>query len=171
MYFWIGGCRSMQQSGLSLLLCLPFCTLFHSLSTVAFASGINNAWGERSFAHALGFPRQVSLRDRSPESSEPYVTLDSRSSLIRTTFGVHTSFFPRPHLRVSRTLQAFRDNGKICPTDTPCRETRQHGLAFTLKTRKLGEELSSDLFHQRKFVYQSCNIILNSVFLLQYPYN
>ena len=115
MYFWIGGCRSMQQSGLSLLLCLPFCTLFHSLSTVAFASGINNAWGERSFAHALGFPKQVSLKNRSPESSEPYVTLDSRSSLIRTLFGVHTSFFPSSHLRVSRTHQAFRVNGKIVP--------------------------------------------------------
>ena len=51
----------------------------------------------------LGFPRHASLRDRSPESSETYVTLDSWSSLIRTTFGVRTSFFPGSHLRVSRT--------------------------------------------------------------------
>ena len=56
----------------------------------------------------LGFPRHASLRDRSPESSEPYVTLDSRNSLIRTTFGVHTSFFPGSHLRVFRTHQTFR---------------------------------------------------------------
>ena len=41
----------------------------------------------------LGFPRHASLRDRSPESSEPYVTLDSRSSLIRIAFGVHSYFF------------------------------------------------------------------------------
>ena len=51
----------------------------------------------------LGFPRHPSLRDRSPESSEPYVPLDSRSSLIRTTSRAHTSFFPSSHLRVSRT--------------------------------------------------------------------
>ena len=56
----------------------------------------------------LGFPRHASLRDRSPESSEPYVTLDSRSSLIRTTFGVHTSFFLGSHLRVSRTSRILR---------------------------------------------------------------
>ena len=30
---------------------------------------------ERSFAHHLGFPRQAFLRDRSPESSEPFVEL------------------------------------------------------------------------------------------------
>ena len=56
----------------------------------------------------LGFPRHASLRDRSPESSEPYVTLDSRSSLTRTTFGVHTSFFQGSHLRVSRAPRIFR---------------------------------------------------------------
>ena len=47
------------------------------MSTVAFASGTNIAWGERSLAHTLGFPRQASLRDRSPESSEPFGTLGS----------------------------------------------------------------------------------------------
>ena len=52
-----------------------FATSFHSFSTAAFACGINIAWGERSFAHTLSFPRQVSLRDRSPELSEPFVTL------------------------------------------------------------------------------------------------
>ena len=55
----------------------------------------------------LGFPRHASLRDRSPESSEPYVTLDSRSSLIRTTFGFHASFFSVSHLRASRTPLFF----------------------------------------------------------------
>ena len=56
----------------------------------------------------LGFPKHASLRDRSPESSEPHVTLDSLSSLTRTTFGVHTSFFPSSHLKVSRTPRVFR---------------------------------------------------------------
>ena len=51
-----------------------FLTSFHSFSTATFASGINIARGERSFAHTLGFPRQASLRDRSPELSEPFCT-------------------------------------------------------------------------------------------------
>ena len=41
----------------------------------------------------LGSPRHTSLRDRSPESSEPHVTLDSRSSLIRT---IRISYFFLP---------------------------------------------------------------------------
>ena len=61
----------------------------------------------------LGFPRHASLRDRSPASSEPYVTLDSRSSLNRTTFGVRTPFFPGSHLRVSRTPWTFRVTRRI----------------------------------------------------------
>ena len=72
-----------------LFLCAFFMTSFHSFSIVAFASGSNIAWNERSFLfELLGFPRHASLRDRYPESSEPHVTLDSQSSLIRTTFGV-----------------------------------------------------------------------------------
>ena len=139
----------MQQSGLSLLL---FCVLFfvpsfHSLSTVPCASEINITWGERSFAHTLGFPRQAFLRDRSPELSETFVTLGfpictfmcvytshylcvHRDSLSRTTSGVCTSFFPGPHLRVSRTPPVL-GLLEFCPTDTLCRETRQHALALT----------------------------------------
>ena len=52
-----------------------YITSFHSFSTAAFTSGINIAWGERSFAHTLDFLRQASLKDRSPELSEPFVTL------------------------------------------------------------------------------------------------
>ena len=81
----------------------------------------------------LGFPRHASLRDRSPESSEPYVTLVPESALIRTTFGVHNSFFPGSHLRVSRTLLTFRLLEEFCLTSTLCRETRQRVLAFTFK--------------------------------------
>ena len=89
-------------------LCAFFMTSFHSVSIVAFSSGINIAWDERLLFVLLGFPRHASPRDLSPESSEPHVTLDSRSSLIRTTFGVHTSFFPGSHLRVSRTHRILR---------------------------------------------------------------
>ena len=88
-----GGCPLMQQSGLS----LPFvfvCLLYDLLSFLFPFSPIN-------------LESTLLLWDRSPDSSEPFVTLDSRSSLIRTTFGVHTSFFPGSHLRVSRTSPEF----------------------------------------------------------------
>ena len=54
-----------------------FTTSLHSLSTAASASGINIALVERFFAHTLRFPSQASLRDRSPELCEPFVTLGS----------------------------------------------------------------------------------------------
>ena len=57
----------------------------------------------------LGFPRHPSLRDRSPESSEPYVTLE---------------------YLVLRNLRVYLKN---CLTDTLCREKRQQVLAFTFK--------------------------------------
>ena len=87
-----------------LFLCAFFMISFHSFSIVAFASGINIAWNERSDACA------ASLRDRSPESSEAYVTLYSRSSLNRTTFGVRSSFFSGSHLRLSHTPRILRFN-------------------------------------------------------------
>ena len=78
-----------------LLLCAFFTTSFHSFhSIVAFASGINVAWG-KIFCLCQCFPKHASLKDRSSESSAPYVTLHFRSSLNRTTFGVRTSCFPR----------------------------------------------------------------------------
>ena len=81
----------------------------------------------------LGFPRHASLTDRSPKSSEPYVTLDSQSSLIRITFGVHTSVFPGFHLSISYFPDFLGSLEEFCLTDTLCRETRQHVLAFTFR--------------------------------------
>ena len=106
-----------------------FTTSFHSFSTAAFASGINIAWSERSVAHTLGFPRQASLRDGSPELSEPFVTL-----------GFPPGFW-----------ELFEE---FCPTDTLCRETTQHAPAITLTIWKLGEELSFRSFHWDEFVHQ-----------------
>ena len=73
MYFW--NSRMSINATKWTFLVVVLCASFHSFSTAAFASGINIAWSERSFAHTLNFPRQVSLRDRSPELSEPFVTL------------------------------------------------------------------------------------------------
>ena len=152
--FECGECPSMQQSGLSLPLgffvpslwppFIPFpLSPLHLESTLL---GLKDL-----LFVLLGFPRHASLRDRSPESSEPYVTLDSskvrwteqHSELIRLSSHVltleylalpgETSFFPCSHLRVSCTpgfwglLEEFR------LTDTLCRETRQHVLAFTFR--------------------------------------
>ena len=56
--FGCGGCPSMQQSGLPLpfVLCVFFMTSFHFFSIVALASGINIAWGERSFIYTSRLP-------------------------------------------------------------------------------------------------------------------
>ena len=90
-----------------LLSCAFFMTSFHSFYIVVLhLKSTLLGLKDLLFIH-LGFPRHASRRDRSPESSEPYVTLDSRSSLIRTTLGVDTSFYPGSHLRVSRTPRIF----------------------------------------------------------------
>ena len=104
-YFWRWR-MSMQQSGLSLP--FVFVSLLYDLLSFLFHRRLfiwnQNCLGMKDLLFVLlGFPRQAS-----PESSEPNVALDSRSSLIRTTFGVHTSFFPGSHLRVSHTPRVFR---------------------------------------------------------------
>ena len=92
-----------------LFLCAFFMTSFHSFSIVVLLHFKSTLLGVKDLLFILlGLPRRASLRDRSPESSEPYVTLGSRSSLVRTTFVVHTSFFPGSHLRVSRTPPILR---------------------------------------------------------------
>ena len=93
----------------------------------------------------LGFPKHASLRHRSPESSEPYVTLDSRSSPIRTTFGVHTSFFPGSHLRVSRTPQTFGVTWRILSHKYAVPRDETTCACFHIQ-RELSEGLPQDLF-------------------------
>ena len=94
--------------------CLIFCFYVPSLwppfipfPLSLFASGVNIAWDERSFIHTSRFP-EACVSERPPESSEPYVTLDS--SKFRWT-EPHSEFillpFPSSHLRVSRTLPDF----------------------------------------------------------------
>ena len=85
----------------------------------------------------FGFPRH--------DSSEPYVTLDSWSSLIRTTFGLHTSFFPGSHLRVSRTPWILRFTWRILSHRYAVPRDETTCASFHLQ-RKLSEELSWDLF-------------------------
>ena len=73
----------MKQSGLS----LPFvfvCLLYDLPFPLSPLHLESTLLGMKDLLFVLlGFPRHASLRDRSPESSEPYVTLDSPSEKIR----------------------------------------------------------------------------------------
>ena len=159
-----------------------FITSFHSFSNAAFASGINIAWGERSSAHSFGFPRQASLKDRSPELSwtirnsrfpnihilflctPPAFVCTPRDSLSRTTSGVCTSFFPSSHLRVSRTPRVSAIREEFCPTDTLCRATS------TLKKSKIRCRTFFQIFSLERIRVPSCDTTQNFVFPLQNQY-
>ena len=105
----------------------------------------------------LGFPRLASLRDRSPESSEPFVILGFPISTfclcvhLTTFFGVHTSFFPGSHLRVFRTPWIFRFTWRILSHRYAVPRDETTCACFHLQ-RKLGEELSLRSFHRNEFV-------------------
>ena len=109
-------------------LCAFFMTFFHSSSNAAVASGVSIAEGERSSAHAH-------VSQRLPDSSVP-------DRVARGKLNIQSlySFISSSTLEKTRTLRAFRVTRRICPTDTLCRETRLHALAFTFE--ELGEELS-----------------------------
>ena len=83
----------MQQSGLS----LPFvfmCLLYDILSFL-FHCLESTLLGMKDLLFILlGFPRHASVRDRSPESSEPYVTLDS--SKFDEQNNIRSSYFFLP---------------------------------------------------------------------------
>ena len=121
----------------------------------------------------LRFTTHASLRDRSPESSEPYVTLDSRSSLSRPTSGVHTTFFPSSHLRVSRTHRVVGLLKEFWLTDTPSLDETSC-VSFHLKKKKIRCRDVFRSFHWNEFVYQvvilhrilsfSCNTNTNDFF-------
>ena len=96
-----------------------------------------------------------------------FVCVHTQDSLSRTISEVCTTFFTSQHLRVSRTLQFFGVTWRnlshryaVSPDETTCASFHQKmWRAFFWS------------FHRTEFVYQSCNIIQNSVFLLQHQYN
>ena len=100
-YFWMWR-RSINATKWTFLtswfFCAFFMTSFHTFSIVAFASGINIAWVERSFICASRFP-EACVSER--QISRIFWTVRNsrflKSSLNRTTFGVHTSLFPCSH--------------------------------------------------------------------------
>ena len=72
--------------------------LHHSVSFLIFPSGTCST-SRLSINHCkwrfLAFPRHASLRDRSPESSEPYVTLDFPKFADQNNFRSSYSYLPR----------------------------------------------------------------------------
>ena len=124
----------MQQSELSLpFVFVYFMTSFHSFSFVAFSSGINIAWDERSFVCASQFPeacvseRQISRvfwtirNSRFPKIAHQNHTRSSYSFLPRSTLeNISYSWIFRVHLKkfVSQIrCAARRDN--MCLISSP----------------------------------------------------
>ena len=160
--FGCGGCPSMQQNGLALsfvFMCLLYdllsflfhCRFLHLESTLL---GMKDFW-----IHSSRF-LEACVSERPPESSEPYVTLDS--SKFRWT-EPHSEFILLPsqvhtweYLVLSRILRVYLKNFRL--TDALCRETRN----------KLGDELFLEIFHKNEFVCKLWKGVQNSVLSLQY---
>ena len=114
MYFWIGGCPSVQQSGLSLLLfCVPLYNVLSFLVHCCLVVWNQHCLGWKIFCTYSRFreanvsERQISRIVRTIRDTR-FVCVYTRDSLSRTIFEVNTSFFHGPHLWVSRTPQVFR---------------------------------------------------------------
>ena len=127
-----------------LFLCAFFVSSFRSFSIVAFSSGINIGMEDLLFVR-LGFQRHASLRDRSPESSGPYGTLDSSKFAEHNDIRGSHFFLHRFTLdnilysRIERFTWWILSHRYAVPRD----ETTSACLHLQ---RKFGEELSWDLF-------------------------
>ena len=117
-----------------LFLCAFFLTSSHSFSMVAFSSGINIAWNERSFVCASRFPeacvseRRISRVFWTIRNSRflEFLWTEQHSEFILLS----SQFLTWEYLVLpwfSGLLEEF------CLTDMLCRETWQHVLAFTCK--------------------------------------
>ena len=131
--FGCGGCPSMQQSGLSVLLfCVPLYDLLWFLVHCCLCIWNQHCLGWRIFCTYSRFP-ETSVSER--QTSRIFWTIrNSRFSetlwaeqhpeFVLLASQVHTwEYFVLPGF--------FGLLEESCPKDTPCRETRQHALAFT----------------------------------------
>ena len=126
-------------------------TWFHSFSTVAFASGINIAWVERSFAHTLGFPRQ-----RVWKTFRIFWTMrDSRFPNIHSTpfvLWVHPRLVEENIIR-SLYSPGFRVTRRILSHRYAMSRNETASASFHLE--KIKWRLSFRSFHWSEFVYQN----------------
>ena len=137
-------------------------TSFHSFSIVAFASGINIPWVERSFIHTSRFP-EACVCER--EISRVFWTIrNSRFPKFADQNHIRSSYFF--HLRFTLESISYSPDfwglvEECCLTDTLCRETRQHAPAFTLKKYYVKRFLQ--IFSSERICAQSCHKVQNSV--------
>ena len=99
-----------------------------------FTSGINIAWGERSFIHTSRFP-EAYVSER--QITRVFWTIrNSRFPKLADQNHIRSSYFFLPKFTLESISYSPDFEGlleEICLVDTLCRETRQHVLAFTFK--------------------------------------
>ena len=158
------GCPSMQQSGLSLPFVFVFLLhdLLSFLSHRRFCIWNQHYLGWKIFCLCLSFSRDMSLWETDLKNLLNHTLLSiPRSSLIRTTFGVHISFFPDSHLKESCTPQIFRFTWRILSHRNAVLRDETTCACFRLQ-KKLGEELSWALICGTNSCVK-CNKVKNSV--------
>ena len=181
----------MQQSGLSLLLfCMPLYDLLpflihcclciknqYCLGWKIFYSYFSVSQGTRLWETDL--QNCLNIRNsRFPNIHilfvyTPRISVYTRDSLSRPTSGVHASFFPSSHLRVSRTHRVVGSLEEFWLTDTPSLDETSCA-SFHLKKKKIRCRDVFRSFHWNEFVYQvvilhrilsfSCNTNTNDFF-------
>ena len=97
----------------------------------------------------LGFPRHASLRGRSPECSEPYVTLDPSKFADQNHIRSSYFFLPRFSLESTPYSAVFQVYLKNCLSHRYAAPRDETTCACFHLQRKLSEELSWDLFKER----------------------
>ena len=142
-----GGYPSMQQSELSspFVLWAFFMTSFHSFSSVAFASGINIAWKERSFVCASRFP-EACVSER--QISRVFRTIrNSRFPKFAEQNNIRSSYFLIPRFSFESILYSpdFQVYLKNFVSQIRC-AARQGNMCLLSPSNKLSEEISWDLF-------------------------
>ena len=133
-----GGCSSMQRSGLS------FSLPFHLEPTLL---------GMKDLLFVLlGFPRHASLRDRSPESSEPCVKFADQNHIGRSHF-----FLPRISLESISFFSHFQVYLKISSHRHAVKRDETTCACFHLQ-RKIRWKAFLRSFHRNEFLPFPCNI-------------
>ena len=144
MFLYFKMWRSMQQSGLSLpfvFVCAFFMTSSHPFSIVAFASGINITWDDRSFVCASRFPKAyVSERQI---SRVIWTIPNSRFPKFADQNHIRSSYFLLPRFTlesISYSPDFFKVTWRILSHRYAVPRDLTTCACFHLQ-RKLGEEL------------------------------
>ena len=107
--------------------------------------------GWKIFFHTSRFPEACVSERRISRIFWTFVTLDSWSSLTKTTFGAHTSFFPGSHLRVSRTPPDFEVYLKNFVSQTRC-AARRDNVCLLSPSKRMKWRASLRSFHRNEFL-------------------